>query len=76
MTEKSGRHPASKSPRKKRAAMRPEKLWHAAMQACAIPHPRTRIGIRMRCGTLTIRIDENGCHASCAIGAMLPRVLY
>jgi hypothetical protein len=76
MTLKRGRHPASNRPKKKRVASNPEYLWHAAIAACAMPHPRTRHGIRMRCGTLTIRMDEKGCHANCAMGAMLPTNEY
>jgi hypothetical protein len=64
MTLKSGRQPASNSPRKNLVVRRPEKLWHPAIAVCAIPHPSTSDGINIRCGTLTIRIEEKGCHAS------------
>lgn len=30
----------------------------------------------MRCGTLTMRKEEKGCHASCAMGAMEPTREY
>ena len=60
----SGRQPASNRPKKKRAAIREPKLWQAAIDAWAMPHPRQRHGIRIRWGTLTIKMDEKGCQAS------------
>lgn len=69
-------HPASKSPRKNRHASSPAKLWHAAMHVSARPHPRISVGMRIRCGTLTISQAEKGCQASWAMGAMEPMREY
>lgn len=74
--EKSGRQPASKRPKKNLAASKSPNELHAAMADCAMPQPRTRHGMRMRWGTLTIRTEENGCHASWAMGAMEPTREY
>jgi hypothetical protein len=41
-----------------------------------MPHPRTIAGINIRWGTLTMRMEEKGCHASCAIGAIEPTREY
>lgn len=71
-----GMQPASKRPRKKRQAINPEKVLHAAIDASAIPQPRIRIGINVRCGTFTISQAENGCHANCAIGDIDPMREY
>jgi hypothetical protein len=76
MTPKRGRHAPSNNPRKKRVARSPEYEWHAAIAAWATPHPRTRAGMRMRCGTLTIRTAEMGWKASWAMGAMDPTSEY
>jgi hypothetical protein len=76
MTENKGRQPASNRPRKNRQATKPAKLVQAGVHDCTIPHPRSSVGIRIRCGTLTIRKDENGCHMSWAIGAMEPTTEY
>jgi hypothetical protein len=76
MMENRGRHPASKMPRKKRFVKRPKKLWHVGVNAWAIPQPKTRDGMRMRWGTLTMRMEEKGCHKSCATGAMDPTIEY
>ena len=65
-----GIHPASKRPSKKRTVTKPAKLLHAAVLAAAIPQQRTMDGIKIRGGTFTMSHAENGCHASCAIGAM------
>lgn len=46
------------------------------MHVCANPQPKINAGIRIRCGTFTIKTDENGCHASCAIGAIDPTKEY
>lgn len=72
MTENRGRHPASKSPKMKRTAMSPPKLWAAGVHVCATPQPSSIVGIRMRGGTLIMRMEENGCQTSCAMGAMEP----
>ena len=32
-----------------------------------MPQPKTRVGMRMRGGTLTMRKLEKGCHANCAM---------
>ena len=76
MIENNGRHPASKIPRKKRLTSRLVKLRHAGVRVCAIPQPSTSTGMRMRCGTLTMRMDEKGCHSSWATGAMEPTMEY
>lgn len=73
---KRGMQPASKRPRKNRAAINPPKLLHAAMHVQAIPHPRTNVGINIRGRTLTINQAENGCHASCAMGEIDPTREY
>jgi hypothetical protein len=49
---------------------KPVKSWHAGTQIWASPQPKTIAGIRIRWRTLTMRMEEKGCHASCAAGAM------
>lgn len=61
-----GPKPASKNPRKKRAAIKPEKEVVAAWQVATIPHPVTQKAAHI-CGGTNFHIRANHSKAIYAI---------
>lgn len=73
MRAKSGSIPASNMPSISRSAVRAPKLRAAAAHTWAMPMPIIIMGTRIRGGTFTNKMNDNGCHAIWAMGTIMLR---